>query len=482
MELPGLDFDIGKKFSEEVRARHLCRVSPSAGSSSFLLLIAFGRCKFKLSDASVGQTVGVILQSVLGASFFLWNSNGLAAARRASTFRQEQVSRWVQVRHHKPSAQAVRSNVRSRLSQSFAQAVRSVDRSRRPQSVAHVVRSNDRYDHRQSQSFAVRPVDSRHVPKSRRPPVSCPCPPPASCLRQAPPRPPAGGSTSTPRRLGSSAPRPPPRPPPPDPRRQAAPLQQGAAAQATARRARPPAASRRRPAGLPAVRAPGLGSLLAPGLLPARRGDTPAPSLLGCSPAPSLQCSPSPPDLRLDCTIKIREIAGLIYLVLAVLLLDLLLLELKQLMNKNEDIASEWHFPMDSWIAMFHSDDEEVVDGLQYIDKFYLVDSAYGNIPGFLAPYRNTRYHLQHFQYGHKPETMEELAFGQLKNKFRILKSIPNYGLRKANRIVVTCMALHDFIKDNGGDSGGDWTETSIRTGNNEDGIAQDLLDLMEDA
>ncbi|WVZ89006.1 hypothetical protein U9M48_035470 [Paspalum notatum var. saurae] len=128
--------------------------------------------------------------------------------------------------------------------------------------------------------------------------------------------------------------------------------------------------------------------------------------------------------------------------------------------------------------------------------KFYLVDSAYRNISGFLAPYRNTRYHLRHFQYGHKPETMEELfnyrhaqlrctverAFGQLKNKFRILKAIPNYGLRKANRIVVACMALHDFIKDNGGDSGGDWTETSIRAGNNEDGIAQDLPDLMEDA
>ncbi|WVZ53584.1 hypothetical protein U9M48_004502 [Paspalum notatum var. saurae] len=128
-------------------------------------------------------------------------------------------------------------------------------------------------------------------------------------------------------------------------------------------------------------------------------------------------------------------------------------------------------------------------------DKFYLVDAAYGNAPGFLGPYRNARYHLQHFQHGHLPETMEELfnyrhaqlrcsierAFGQLKNKFRILKSIPNYGLRTSNRIIVACMALHDFIKDTGGDNGGDWTDTSIHAGNNAEGIAPDLPDLMED-
>ncbi|WVZ83139.1 hypothetical protein U9M48_030312, partial [Paspalum notatum var. saurae] len=127
-------------------------------------------------------------------------------------------------------------------------------------------------------------------------------------------------------------------------------------------------------------------------------------------------------------------------------------------------------------------------------DKFYLVDAAYGNTPGFLAPYRNTRYHLQHFQHGHLPDTMEELfnyrhaqlrcsierAFGQLKNKFRILKSIPNYGLCTSNRIIVACMALHNFLKDNGGDSGGDWTKASILTCNNDENIAPDLPDLME--
>ena len=75
-----------------------------------------------------------------------------------------------------------------------------------------------------------------------------------------------------------------------------------------------------------------------------------------------------------------------------------------------------------------------------------------------------------------------ERAFGQLKNKFRILKSIPNYGLSTSNRIIVACMALHNFIKDNGGDSGGDWTKTSICAGNNDESIAPDLPDLMEDA
>ncbi|WVZ91562.1 hypothetical protein U9M48_037714, partial [Paspalum notatum var. saurae] len=129
-------------------------------------------------------------------------------------------------------------------------------------------------------------------------------------------------------------------------------------------------------------------------------------------------------------------------------------------------------------------------------DKFYLVDAAYGNMPGFLGPYRNTRYHLQHFRQGNMPNTMEELfnyrhaqlrctverAFGQLKNKFRILKSIPNYGLITSNRIIVACMAVHNFIKDNGGDRGGDWTEASIQAGNNTVGIELDLPDLMEEA
>ncbi|WVZ59352.1 hypothetical protein U9M48_009505, partial [Paspalum notatum var. saurae] len=123
-------------------------------------------------------------------------------------------------------------------------------------------------------------------------------------------------------------------------------------------------------------------------------------------------------------------------------------------------------------------------------DKFYLVDAAYVNMLEFLGPYRNIKYHLQHFQHGDLPETMEELfnyrhvqlrctverAFGQLKNKFRILKSIPNYGLHISNRIVYII-----FIKDNGGDKGGDWTKASIQAGNNE-GNEPDLPDLMEKA
>ncbi|KAJ1265092.1 hypothetical protein BS78_08G051900 [Paspalum vaginatum] len=136
MELPGLDFSPGKKFSAEVKARLRCCVSSSVGSSGFLLLIAFGSCKFRLSDASVG----VILQSVLGghsseflaleledrvfqfivhsqacfeASFFLWNPNGLAAARKATTLHQKQVFQWVPVGARKSYAQAVRSSARS---------------------------------------------------------------------------------------------------------------------------------------------------------------------------------------------------------------------------------------------------------------------------------------------------------------------------------------------------------------------------------
>lgn len=93
--------------------------------------------------------------------------------------------------------------------------------------------------------------------------------------------------------------------------------------------------------------------------------------------------------------------------------------------------------------------------------KFYLVDSGYPNRPGYLAPYRTTRYHLEEFQNAEEPQGKEELfnyahsslrncierAFGVLKQKFRILMGIPSYNLQTQTHIVVACMALHNFIR-----------------------------------
>ncbi|XP_039832870.1 protein ALP1-like [Panicum virgatum] len=75
-------------------------------------------------------------------------------------------------------------------------------------------------------------------------------------------------------------------------------------------------------------------------------------------------------------------------------------------------------------------------DGLRVAEgKFYLVDVGYACRPGFLPPYRGTRYHLNEFGGRHYPTNTRELfnlrhsslrvtverAFGALKNRFRII-------------------------------------------------------------
>ncbi|PIA29519.1 hypothetical protein AQUCO_05900030v1 [Aquilegia coerulea] len=77
--------------------------------------------------------------------------------------------------------------------------------------------------------------------------------------------------------------------------------------------------------------------------------------------------------------------------------------------------------------------------------SYYVVDAGYPNIPGFLAPYRGERYHFHDDQmqqqitrkrelFNHRHLTLcnvIERAFGAFKATFPILKSIPNYPLRR---------------------------------------------------
>lgn len=42
-----------------------------------------------------------------------------------------------------------------------------------------------------------------------------------------------------------------------------------------------------------------------------------------------------------------------------------------------------------------------------------------------------------------------EHCFGILKNKWRILKQMPSYPIEKQAEIIVACMVLHNFIRDN---------------------------------
>ncbi|XP_010252991.1 PREDICTED: uncharacterized protein LOC104594398 [Nelumbo nucifera] len=95
--------------------------------------------------------------------------------------------------------------------------------------------------------------------------------------------------------------------------------------------------------------------------------------------------------------------------------------------------------------------------------KYYVVDFAYPNIAGYMAPYRNTRYHLLDFRRGGQPTTKEEYfnnahaslrsvikrSFSVLKAQFPILKCTPCYPLKTQRLMVVACMAIHNFIRDN---------------------------------
>ncbi|KAK9286606.1 hypothetical protein L1049_015006 [Liquidambar formosana] len=94
-------------------------------------------------------------------------------------------------------------------------------------------------------------------------------------------------------------------------------------------------------------------------------------------------------------------------------------------------------------------------------DKYYLVDAGYTNGPGFLAPYRGTRYHLNLWS-GNTPTNYKELfnfrhsstgntierAFGLLKKRWAILRVACFYDVKTQVRIINACFILHNFIRE----------------------------------
>ncbi|WVZ71421.1 hypothetical protein U9M48_020011 [Paspalum notatum var. saurae] len=94
--------------------------------------------------------------------------------------------------------------------------------------------------------------------------------------------------------------------------------------------------------------------------------------------------------------------------------------------------------------------------------KFYLVDSGYPNRPGYLALYRGTKYHIPEYRQGSGPSGKKEVfnylhsslrnvierSFGVLKMKWRILLKLPSYPMRKQSKIILACMAVHNFIRE----------------------------------
>jgi hypothetical protein len=84
------------------------------------------------------------------------------------------------------------------------------------------------------------------------------------------------------------------------------------------------------------------------------------------------------------------------------------------------------------------------------LGKYYMVDAGYPNRPGYLAPFKGTRYHVpdfrrgpapsgehEHFNYLHSSiRNAVERAFGVLKMKWRLLLKMPSFLMEKQKMIV----------------------------------------------
>ncbi|CAL5341772.1 unnamed protein product [Camellia sinensis] len=92
-------------------------------------------------------------------------------------------------------------------------------------------------------------------------------------------------------------------------------------------------------------------------------------------------------------------------------------------------------------------------------NKYYLVDARYTNMPGYVAPYRVQKYHLQEFNRRHRYHGPKELfnhrhsslrnvierTFGELKQRFPLLKHMPRDDMVHKGPIVVACCVLHNW-------------------------------------
>ncbi|KAL1192886.1 Protein ALP1-like [Cardamine amara subsp. amara] len=94
--------------------------------------------------------------------------------------------------------------------------------------------------------------------------------------------------------------------------------------------------------------------------------------------------------------------------------------------------------------------------------NFYLVDCGFANRRKILAPFYNTRYHLQDFRGQHRdPRTKNELfnlrhaslrnvieiIFGIFKSRFLIFKSAPPFPFKTQSKLVLACAGLLNLLR-----------------------------------
>ncbi|KAB2606825.1 hypothetical protein D8674_006542 [Pyrus ussuriensis x Pyrus communis] len=88
------------------------------------------------------------------------------------------------------------------------------------------------------------------------------------------------------------------------------------------------------------------------------------------------------------------------------------------------------------------SDARVLRDALHRSNRFhyFLVDAGYTNGPGFLAPYRGTRYHLKEWVGNRRPENYKEL--------YNLRHSRARNVIERAFGLIINaCCILHNFIR-----------------------------------
>ncbi|ONH94136.1 hypothetical protein PRUPE_7G000100 [Prunus persica] len=94
--------------------------------------------------------------------------------------------------------------------------------------------------------------------------------------------------------------------------------------------------------------------------------------------------------------------------------------------------------------------------------KYYLVDSGYANMKGFIAPFQGVRYHVHGYRganqlprnarelFNHRHSSLSNViqrSFSLLKTRFPILKLAPQYAVHIQRDIVIAACVLHNYIR-----------------------------------
>ncbi|XP_068342488.1 uncharacterized protein [Pyrus communis] len=94
--------------------------------------------------------------------------------------------------------------------------------------------------------------------------------------------------------------------------------------------------------------------------------------------------------------------------------------------------------------------------------KYYLVDTGYANMKGFIAPFQGVRYHANEYRganqlprnarelFNHRHSSLRNViqrSFYLLKTRFPILKLAPQYAFHIQRDIVIAACVLHNYIR-----------------------------------